>query len=243
MYINVGPETRSIRSTPYDGRRLLIATGAPFTPGDATAKQQVQDLTRWLCDRFAVEEVAYTWAAQDNHTGDQVSFIGRLHPRAAHAWVATGFGGWGMTNGVLAGLLIRDLVRGQLPDWGRIYDTRRAHPRLEAGTVASIGAKTVSRWAGSRLRAALDPVDSVEKLGPGEAGLVSDEEGRWATYVDDSGTVHSVSSTCTHMGCLVSFNDVERDWECPCHGSRFALDGSVLQGPATAPLRRRPGRP
>jgi glycine/D-amino acid oxidase-like deaminating enzyme/nitrite reductase/ring-hydroxylating ferredoxin subunit len=241
MYINLAQDTRSVRSAPYDGQRLLIATGAPFTPGDSSASQQVEGLTTWLAERFAVEDIRYTWAAQDNHTGDQVPFIGRLHPLATHAWVATGFGGWGMTNGVLSGLLLTDLISGREPEWAGIYDTRRIHPRLEARTVASAGARTVSNLAGSRLRAALQSVDSVDEIEPGHTGLVSDENGLWATYVDHDETVHSVSSTCTHMGCLVAFNDVEREWECPCHGSRFGLDGTVLQGPASAPLRPRSG--
>lgn len=239
MYINLGPATRSIRSAPYDGQRLLIATGAPFTPGDSSALQNVEELTGWMCDRFQVDDVAFTWAAQDNHTSDHVPFIGRLHPLAKHSWVATGFGGWGMTNGVLSGLLIRDLIVGAPPDWAEIYDTRRVHPRVEASTVLSAGARTASHWAGSRLRATLESVSSVDDIKPGEAGVVSDEDGRWATYVDEDGRAHAVSSTCTHMGCLVAFNGVEQEWECPCHGSRFALDGSVVQGPATHPLRQR----
>ena len=240
MYINVGPDTRSVRSAPYDGQRLLIATGAPFTPGDSSAQQQADDLTTWLRDRFPVEDIRYIWAAQDNHTGDQVPFIGRLHPLATHAWVATGFGGWGMTNGVLAGLLLTNLICGHEPPWAPIYDPRRVHPRLEARTVAGAAARTTSNWAGSRLRAALRSADSVADITPGQTGLISDEHGTWATHVDDTGEVHAVSATCTHMGCLVAFNDVESEWECPCHGSRFGLDGQVLQGPATAALRQRP---
>ncbi len=240
MYINLGQDTRSVRSAPYDdGRRLLIATGAPFTPGDSTVQERIDELTGWLCSNFAVEEVSHSWAAQDNSTGDRLPFIGPLHPNAKHAWVATGFGGWGMTNGVLAGLLLRDLIDGRVPEWGRIFDTRRTHARLEAATVAKSGVRTISHLVGSRLRATLESVPSPEALAPGTAGLVTDEEGSWATYVDEAGLSHAVSSTCTHMGCMISFNDVEREWECPCHGSRFALDGSVLQGPATSPLRRR----
>jgi glycine/D-amino acid oxidase-like deaminating enzyme/nitrite reductase/ring-hydroxylating ferredoxin subunit len=239
MYINLGQDTRSIRSAPYDGQRLLIATGAPFTPGDSSAPQQVAELSTWLCDNFSVDDIAYTWAAQDNHTGDEVPFIGPLHASATHTWVATGFGGWGMTNGVLSGLLLGELLEGRTPEWAGIYDTRRVHPRLEASTMLRSGARTARNWAGSRLRATLSSIDSVDDLKPGEAGIVTDEVGQWATYVDVDGAVHAVSATCTHMGCLVAFNDVETEWECPCHGSRFALDGEVVQGPATTALRQR----
>jgi glycine/D-amino acid oxidase-like deaminating enzyme/nitrite reductase/ring-hydroxylating ferredoxin subunit len=242
MYISTGQDTRSLRGAAYDGGRLLIATGAPFTPGDAKAPERLGELTTWLTDRFPVDEVAFTWAAQDNFSGDKVPFIGPLHPGAKHAWVATGFGGWGMTSGVLAGLLLRDLLDGKPPSWARLYDPRRVHPALEAKTVVSSGARSVAGLAGNagaRLKAKLRKARSADDLGRGEAGLVSDGEGEWATYVDDAGTSHAVSPNCTHMGCLVSFNGVEKAWECPCHGSRFGLDGAVLQGPATKPLRRR----
>lgn len=242
MYVSTGPDTRSVRGAPYGDGRLLIATGAPFTPGDAGAPQRLAELERWLLDRFPVDKPEFTWAAQDNFSGDRVPFIGPLHPGARHAWVATGFGGWGMTNGVLAGLLLRDVLDGATPVWAGIYDPRRLHPTLEARTVLSAGARTAAGLAGNagaRLKAKLDRVRSASELARGEAGIVSDADGEWATYVDEDGTPHEVSPSCTHMGCLVAFNRVEREWECPCHGSRFALDGAVLQGPATRPLRRR----
>lgn len=241
MYVSTSQDTRSLRGAPYDGGRLLIATGAPFTPGDPRAPEQLARLAGWLTDRFPVDGVRFTWAAQDNFSGDKVPFIGPLHPGAKHALVATGFGGWGMTNGVLAGLLLRDAIDGRSEAWTRIYDTRRVHPTLEARTVVSSGARAVAGIAGNagaRLKAKLDRARSVDDLGHGEAGIVSDGHGQWATYVDEQGVAHAVSPTCTHMGCLVAFNAVEKAWECPCHGSRFDLDGAVLQGPATKPLRR-----
>lgn len=242
MYINLAQDTRSVRTAPYDeGWRLLIATGAPFAPGDSTVQHRIDDLTSWMRDNFEVDSVVHTWATQDNSTGDKIPFIGPLHPLAKHTWVATGFGGWGMTSGVLSGLLLRDLISGHRPEWAGIYDTSRVNARMETPTAVKLGAKTVSHLVGSRLRATLENVSSIEEIKPGEAGLLSDHEGDWATYVDDEGVAHSVSPTCTHMGCLVAFNEVECAWECPCHGSRFALDGSVLQGPAVAPLRPRPG--
>lgn len=241
MYVSTSKDTRSLRGAPYDGGRLLIATGSPFTPGDSRAPEQLAELKAWLTDRFPVDRVRFVWAAQDNMSGDQVPFIGPLHPGAKHAWVATGFNAWGMTSGVLSGLLLRDALEGRTEPWARIYDPRRVHPALEAKTVASSGARAVAGLAGNagaRLKAKLGRAPSADDLAPGQAGIIGDSDGEWATYVDEDGVRHSVSPTCTHMGCLVSFNHVEKAWECPCHGSRFGLDGAVLQGPATKPLRR-----
>lgn len=241
MYVSTSKDTRSLRGAPYDGGRLLIATGSPFTPGDPRAPEQLEQLKAWLTDRFPVDRVRFVWAAQDNMSGDQVPFIGPLHPGAKHAWVATGFNAWGMTSGVLSGMLLRDALEGRIEPWAKIYDPRRVHPTLEAKTVASSGARAVAGLAGNagaRLKAKLGRAQSADDLAPGQAGIVGDSGGEWATYVDEDGVRHSVSPTCTHMGCLVSFNHVEKAWECPCHGSRFGLDGAVLQGPATKPLRR-----
>jgi len=239
MYVSTESDTRSVRSAAHPGGRLLVATGAPFTPGDSSAPQNLERLRAWLCDRFQVETVDYTWAAQDNHTGDRVPFIGPLHPLARHSWVATGFGSWGMTNGVLAGLLLAERIGGRRPPWANLYDTRRVHPTLEAPTMVAGGLRSASGLAAARVRSRLARVGSVDDIPAGTAGVVRGEDGEWATYVDDDGTAHAVSPTCTHLGCRVSFNDAERTWECACHGSRFGLDGSVLQGPATRPLSRR----
>jgi Rieske Fe-S protein len=74
---------------------------------------------------------------------------------------------------------------------------------------------------------------------PGEARVVQDGLGKKGVYRHEDGTLHAVSLRCTHLGCLVRFNAAERSWDCPCHGSRFGVDGSVLEGPAVRPLDRR----
>ena len=58
-------------------------------------------------------------------------------------------------------------------------------------------------------------------------------------YREPDGVLHAVSLSCTHLGCLLRFNGAETSWDCPCHGSRFAVDGEVLEGPATKPLPRK----
>lgn len=238
MYLSRDDGTRSIRSTPYQGRRLLIATGEEFAPGAQDTAEHVDRLTCWLRDTFAVTDVAFTWAAQDNHSSDRLPFIGPLHPLARHSWVATGFGGWGMTNGVLSGMLLAGLIEDEKPSWAWCFDPRRIHPATEAGPVTRAAARTISSWAESRLKARLPSAARVSDIAPGEAAVVESGGDSWAVHLDDDGVLHGVAATCTHMGCQVAFNAVEREWECPCHGSRFALDGEVIQGPATTPLRR-----
>jgi nitrite reductase/ring-hydroxylating ferredoxin subunit len=239
MYITEGEGKRSVRTAPLsDGRRLLIVTGEDFTPGAGGTAERFRTLDAWMREHFPVEETAYRWAAQDNDPTDKIALVGPLHPGARRTWVATGFGGWGMTGGVMAGRLIGELIAGRPPRWARLYDPRRLLPLLkEAPALLGQQAEVAGHFAGDRVRA-LGRRD-VSAVAPGTGAVVTLDGGACAVYRDEDGTEHVVSARCTHLGCLVAFNDAERVWECPCHGSRFGVDGEVLHGPAVRPLKRR----
>ncbi|WP_240197114.1 FAD-dependent oxidoreductase [Nonomuraea lactucae] len=238
MYITQADNIRSVRTAPYtEGRRLLIVTGESFTPGAGGVSGRYDRLIAWTRQRFGVKEIAYRWAAQDNRTTDGIPYVGRLHPVAKHVYVAGGFGGWGMSNGVMSGLLLAALIAGEPVPWAGLYDPRRLHPLREAAPVLKAQAKAAGHFIGDRLRSR---ADSVDDIAPGAGAVVRVNGERCAVYRDEGGTPHALSATCTHLGCIVAFNDAELAWECPCHGSRFATDGSVIQGPANRPLQPRP---
>jgi glycine/D-amino acid oxidase-like deaminating enzyme/nitrite reductase/ring-hydroxylating ferredoxin subunit len=240
IYITPEQNTRSVRTAPLDdGRRLLIVTGEHFTPGTeepGEVAERYQRLVDWTRERFPAAGVLYRWATQDNSTTDQLPFVGPLHPGARNVYVAAGFGGWGMSNGVMAGRLLVATIAGQELPWTSLYDPRRFHPRREAGALAGLQGKVAQHFVGDRLRGS--EVNSPADLAPGAGAVVRVGHRRCAVYRDDDGVLHGLSARCTHLGCLVHFNDTEVAWECPCHGSRFAVDGSVLQGPANRPLER-----
>jgi glycine/D-amino acid oxidase-like deaminating enzyme/nitrite reductase/ring-hydroxylating ferredoxin subunit len=235
MYITNEQATRSVRTAPLnDKQRLLIVTGEKFTPGTARVVERFDRLAEWTRERFGVSEIAYRWAAQDNATTDDVPFIGPFHPGARHTWVATGFGGWGMSNGVLAGLLLSDLIAGRTQDWAGLYDPRRLHPVREATALLSAQAEVGKHFIADRLRST--HVDTPSDIPPDTGAIVRSGARQYAIYRKPTGETVVLSARCTHLGCIVAFNDAEHTWDCPCHGSRFAVDGTVRQGPATRPL-------
>ena len=240
MYLTPEDNTRSVRTAPLtDGRRLLIVTGEHFTPGEGEVGPRWSRLAGWATDHFPVDALSYHWAAQDNITTDGVPFVGRLHPGARHSYVATGFNAWGMANGIAAGTLLAALLSDvEPPEWAGIFDPGRIHPLAEAKQFLSAGLAVASHMVADRLRRS--HVDSPGELAPGTGAVIRIDGERCAVYRDDTGQLTAVSATCTHRGCTVAFNDAERSWDCPCHGSRFAPDGSVLHGPATSPLAPRP---
>jgi glycine/D-amino acid oxidase-like deaminating enzyme/nitrite reductase/ring-hydroxylating ferredoxin subunit len=219
---------------------LVIVLGEHHRTGtapDALARHEA--LGRWAVDRFGLAAIDYRWSAQDNTTVDGLPFIGRYPFGGDHLWVATGFGQWGMTNGALAGLLLTDLIMGVDNPWARIYDPTRLSVRQSAVDFARGNAEVAAHFLGDRVRAVTtgDP----SRLKPGEAGVFRQGMRLVAARRDEAGALVTMSARCTHLGCVVRYNDDESSWDCPCHGSRFDLDGSVLAGPATRPLSQTSG--
>ncbi|MEU6511516.1 FAD-dependent oxidoreductase [Streptomyces sp. NPDC046942] len=239
MYITPERSTRSVRSAPYDeGRRLLIVTGEHFTPGAADVEARFDRLASWADSHFAGLTFTHRWATQDNDSTDSVPLVGPLHPGSRHTYVATGFGGWGLSSGIMAGRLISDLVQGHTAEWAGLYDPRRlASVVREGASFLRHQAHVARHFVGDRLPHVTAP--SPEDLVPGDGAVVRLDGRQCAVHRDDGGRLQAVSAVCTHLGCVVAFNRAEQTWECPCHGSRFAPDGRILQGPAVRPLDRR----
>ncbi|MFE2124755.1 FAD-dependent oxidoreductase [Streptomyces amritsarensis] len=243
LYITEENGKRSVRTSPLaDGDRLLVVTGEAFTPGTGEDTEagyaRLQD---WAGQHFPGFSTTHRWAAQDNSSTDTLPLIGRLPTKGDNVYVATGFAGWGMTGGVLAGTIISSLVRGDEDPRGGLYDPGRVgSPVRSAPTYLKAQWDVGKHFVKDRLDTLGDGTNGpVEDLRPGEGTVVRADGRPCAVHRDDQGELHAVSAVCTHLGCLVAFNNAERTWECPCHGSRFGIGGEVLQGPALSPLERR----
>lgn len=239
MYITPEQATRSVRSAPLrDGERLLIVTGEHFTPGTADVEERFTRLSAWAEARFPGVRLTHRWATQDNDSTDSVPLIGPLHPGSRHTYVATGFGGWGLSGGIMAGRLLSDLVGGREVEWSGLYDPRRlASVVREGGAFLKHQAQVARHFVGDRIPPLSGPAPT--DIAPGDGAVVRVGGGQLAVHRDEAGRLQAVSARCTHLGCIVAFNRAEQAWECPCHGSRFAPDGRVLQGPAVRPLKKR----
>jgi Rieske Fe-S protein len=142
-----------------------------------------------------------------------------------------------MTNGTAAALTISNALRSKQTPWAPLYDPDRKH--LLASAKGFLVENT--NVAAQQLKGATTTtVAALDDLRPGHGAVVSIDGSDQAVSRDPAGELHTVSATCTHMGCTVTWNDAESSWDCPCHGSRFAPDGNVLHGPALQPLERLP---
>jgi glycine/D-amino acid oxidase-like deaminating enzyme/nitrite reductase/ring-hydroxylating ferredoxin subunit len=230
MFISADEPTRSVRAV----GELLLVGGEGHRPGAATADRCAR-LEAFAREHWDVRAVEHRWSAQDLMPADGLPLVGPLTPWEPKVLMATGFAKWGMTNGTAAALLLADRVLGRENPYAKLFDPRR----LRLGTKLLIeNAKVAAHFVGDRLRDRGGR--ALTDLEPGEGAIVSHDGERVAGYRDEQGALIAVSPTCTHLGCRVRFNDAERTWDCPCHGSRFAVDGSVLEGPAVHRLERKP---
>jgi glycine/D-amino acid oxidase-like deaminating enzyme/nitrite reductase/ring-hydroxylating ferredoxin subunit len=235
MYAAVGDSEATIRSAPLDaGHRMVVVAGERYEPGTGGTGVRFARLAAWAAAHAGLTEARFRWSAQDYETDDRLPLIGAASaaPEWRGLWIATGFAGWEAPNAVLAGRLITAGIRGErLPEWAAPF----APVRLEQA------ARVEDAWSGpvrSVVRHAVEPRerDALDAIRPGDGAVVEIGGEHCAAYRDENGLLRMVSALCPHRGCTVGFNDAEKTWECPCHGSRFATDGTLLQGPAQEPL-------
>jgi len=237
MFISADQPSRSLRHAILPGgEKIGLFGGENHLSGHETeTAKRYGALFDFASRHFGVGGLTHFWSSQDMITLDHVPYIGRMG-KDPDVFVATGFAKWGMTNGVAAGLLLRDVLLGRKNRFEALFDPARSKMKFED---AKQFIKTNADTAVELVKGKLRTVDKEKsELRPDEGGLVHHDGKRAGGYRDQSGVLHVVDTTCTHMGCSLNWNDGERSWDCPCHGSRFSYDGKVLEGPATKPLER-----
>lgn len=190
-------------------------------------------LEEWARARFSMAgEVIYRWSGQLLEPVDGLAFIGKNPGSDEHIYIVTGDSGNGITHGTIAGIMLTDLITGRENSWSKIYDPSRISFR-SAATYARDNfnvAEQYTSWLTS------GDVGSADEI-PNDSGAVIRRGMRKiAVYKDASGKVNECSAVCTHLYCIVDWNDTEKTWDCPCHGSRFDPYGRVINGPAISDL-------
>lgn len=237
MYLSTDSPTRSLRTASRGGEEFLLVGGNGHDVGRHPSPQlMVDDLTSWTLQRFPGAVRTHVWSAQDYTSHNHVPFVGKLPRGRGHVYIATGYSKWGMTNAAMAARRISTEILGEsLPEWAATLGRRFSKPMSAVQSVQAnvgMGMAAMRGWSSAELHPlpAEPPTEGV--------GVVGRSQLRPAGVATVDGQTCTVSAVCTHLGGVVSWNDAEKSWDCPLHGSRFAQDGSVLEGPATKPLER-----
>nr|WP_094094526.1 FAD-dependent oxidoreductase [Paenibacillus physcomitrellae] len=234
MYINCSNPKRSLRAAEWNGKTLVLVGGEGHKTGKALCTiRNYEALELYGASLFGAKNIPFRWSAQDLITLDQVPYIGQATNDDPHILVATGFAKWGMSTGTLAALMFRDRIMKRDNRYEDVFSPQRfkADPGIKNFIVqnAEVAKDLVAGKVGLVHRKA-------DELQNDEGAIVKHLGKRAGAYKDREGQLYLVDTTCTHMGCEVDWNEGERSWDCPCHGSRFNYKGEVIEGPATQPL-------
>jgi glycine/D-amino acid oxidase-like deaminating enzyme/nitrite reductase/ring-hydroxylating ferredoxin subunit len=217
-----------------DAGNFLIVGGEDHKTGQETDTEgcyrRLEAYTRRLVPDA---EFAHRWSGQIVEPVDGLPFIGE-NPGDKHVHVATGYSGNGMTFGTLAAMILSDEVLGIANPWAKLYRASRIKPLAQAREFLSENVDYPAYLARDRLGPG--QVSDAAQIPRNEGRLLRAHGKMLAVFRDDAGGLHAHSAVCPHLGCNVRWNNAERTWDCPCHGSRFDVEGSVLNGPATKDL-------
>lgn len=234
MFINEDKKEKTLSFRPHVSgeKKWLIVGGESHAVGEKENIDHFSNLEKTAMEKFSLLNISYAWTAQDSMPIDRVPFIGHM-PFSKNIYVTTGFGKWGMTTSFVSAKILADLIAGRKNAWTNLYNPWRFNLTASLAEIINLFTRV--------LRSYLRYFKKEDKfflsdLEINEGKVISSGNGKLAVYKDESGTIQAHSAVCTHLGCIVGWNSAEKTWDCPCHGSRFRKDGTVLHGPAIKPL-------
>lgn len=238
MSISADEPRHSVRTHRSDsGDMYLIVTGPSFKHDHLDEEREgFAEIERFTAEHFGARATDYRWTNEDYAPMDGAPFIGWSSSSEGGYLVATGFNAWGITNGTVAGVILAALAAGREHEWASLFDAIRVKPVAGAKEFAKGNLEVAKDLIGGYL--ASKPY-SLDELAPGTAAILKIGGENVAAYRDEQGQLHAVSAACTHMGCILGWNENDRSWDCPCHGSRFEVTGEVIHGPAYKPLEKK----
>ena len=223
------------RTQNIDGEKYLIIGGEDHkTAHEKDTVACFRKLESHINKFFDVDSIPFKWSSQYFEPTDGLPYIGHLPGNPDNVYVATGFGGNGMTCGTISAILLSDILVKGKSEYQELFDPNRLKPIAGFTNFVKEQADVVGKMIGGWISS--EKIKEVSEIAHGEAKVVKYEDHKIALYKDETGKLHAVNPVCPHAKCIVEWNTAEKSWDCPCHGSRFNADGILLTGPASHDL-------
>ena len=238
MYFDTEDPYHYVRLARWKEGFVVVIGGEDHRTGsDEHPQSRWDELDAWAKARLQTGPRVAQWSGQIIETPDGLPFVGR-NPGDEHIWIATGWVRQGMTFGAAGGEMCARLILGQESPLEAIFDPSRLASVREIPGYVKRNMEFPKNFVMDRVLAA-DVDARVASEVPAGSGCIVKEDGRkMAVYRREDGTIVRLSPVCPHMKCDVHWNDAEKSWDCPCHGSRFTCEGEFLNGPASVPLEK-----
>ena len=234
MYISYETPNVSFRTIRDGDRELLLAVGYDYKTGTEELRDGYQRLEVIVRKMYPDAEVLYKWTAEDCISLDKIPYIGQYSSIMKNLYIATGFNKWGVTSSNVAANIITDKILQKENKYEEIFKSTRIEPiknRQEMGDMLKEANKSILL---SRFKIPKEELDNI-KIGEGK--IIKIDNTKVGVYKSKTGEIYKVKPICTHLGCELYFNNIEKIWECPCHGSKFTYDGKSIEVPSNKDLK------
>lgn len=236
MLISNSKPVKSIRFANKDNQKYLLVGGGGHKVGeDRLSHASYREIIDFGKKHFVVNSPSFRWSAQDYVSIDNIPYIGRISDNYNNVFIATGFKKWGMSNGSFSAILITDLIEGRNSIYREVFTPQRHDVTKNIGNFVKSNYDVAKELIKGKV---FKKKDELKQIKEGKGGVIVYKGKKVGAYRDFNGRLFLVDTTCTHMGCDLEYNNAERTFDCPCHGSRFNYDGTVIEGPAIKNLRQ-----
>ena len=234
MYINSENPTISLRTTKFGDDYLLIVAGFDNRTGAgidvSSAYKYLEEVARSM---HPEGQIKYHWNTEDCITLDKIPYIGDFSKMWDKAYVATGFNKWGMTTSNIAASIITDKILGQKNEYEEIFKSTRLEPVKNIKEMTNMVKEGINSLVIKKLEI---PKEEANQIQNGEGKIVEVNGQKIGIYKDKEGKIYKVNPVCKHLGCELSWNNLDKTWDCPCHGSRYDYKGKLIYGPSVKNL-------
>lgn len=236
MYINVENPTFSFRTVKDNDRKLVLLGGAGHKTGeDVNYESTYGVLEQYAKTLYPDANILYKWSTRDCITLDKIAYIGQFSKLMPNVYIGTGFNKWGMTTSNIAANIIKDKIMGNENKFEEIFESTRVEPIKNKGEMKNMIVDTTKTIVGDRIKKEYLELDDIKN---NDGGIIQIDGEKVGVYKDNQGKVYAVKPVCTHLGCMLKWNNADKTWDCPCHGSRFNYDGKSMYNPAIKDLSK-----
>ena len=234
MYISAKEPIYSFRTATYNGKQILLIGGSEHKTGKAIEdNSNYEELEKKAKELYPDCKILFKWNTRDCISLDKIPYIGEYSNIMKNMYVGTGFKKWGMTLSNIAGKIVSDKIMGKENKYETIFNSTRIKPIKNRWEVKNMVEETVKSIVLNKFK--IEPED-LKQIENDNGAIIEINGENIGIYKDTQGKIYAVKPNCTHLGCLLTWNNLDKTWDCPCHGSRFDYMGRNIYEPAIKDL-------
>lgn len=236
MYINTEEPTISLRTAKYGDKRLLLVGGMKHKTGaKIDLKESYKKLEEVAKQLYPDSKVLYKWNTEDCISLDKIPYIGEFSNLMPNIYVATGYKKWGMTSSNIAANIITDKILGKENKYEEVFNSTRLEPIKNHEELGNMLKEVSYSLVINKIK---DIEEYIKDVKNGEGKIIEIDGKKVGAYRNENGEIYLVKPYCSHLGCMLSWNNLDKTWDCPCHGSKFTYEGKQIYDPAIKDLER-----